>query len=450
MNSSLEAKADISALPNTGKVIIGFSAGADSMSLVHFVMNKLDRSRLICAHVNHMLRGKEADSDENTAREFCVKNGLSFQLKKIDIEEEAKKRKIGTEECGRQVRYEFFESLLTSADDRILTAHNADDNAETVLMNLTKGTGLRGLCGIPYERGNIIRPFISVERREIEDYCRRNNLKYVTDSSNKANDYTRNKLRNQVFTLLTEVNPNVISTISQMTETLKADEDFLSKEAGKLHIKAETENGLDMKAIRTEAESIKNRAIKLYLEKSGCKRPERKHIEMILSSANGQSVSVPGGFSASISHDVLSVSAIEKVDWEMTVAEGITDLPNGKRLKLTIYDNDRERTGFIHKKLFNSAFDCDTISKHVIARNRREGDMFSPAGRNVTKSVKKLLWEMKVPSFMRDSVTILESGGDIVFVEGAGVSERHRLTEKTKRIGIIELEAIEGRGDYGE
>ncbi len=464
MISSLEAKANLSGLgvgtfdgtSKIGKMIIGFSAGADSMSLVHFLMSKVERERIICAHVNHMLRGEEAENDERAARSFCEKNGLRFELRKLDINAEAKKRKIGTEECGRQVRYEFFESLVTSEEDRILTAHNADDNAETVLMNLTKGAGLHGLCGIPYQRGNIIRPLIDVERSEIEDYCKLYNLPYVTDSSNLANDYTRNRLRNQVFPVLKEINPNIISAVSQMTDTLKEEDAYLTAQAERLLTEAEASGGLNMEVLTPAPQSIKSRAIMLYLEKSGCMRPERGHIERIASCENGQRISVPGGFSAAVSRGILSVRKTETEDWSIVITGESTDLPIGKRLRLTVTeeqenkempDDDTERIRFIHKKLFNSAFDYDTISENIIARNRREGDMFTPAGRNGTKRVKKLLWEMKVPSFMRNDVTILECGGDIVFVEGAGVSERHRLTENTKRIAIIELEAINLGGE---
>ena len=168
INSLFKDKALLNMLPQDGKVVAGVSGGADSMALLHFVMQTISKDRIICAHLNHMIRGEEADRDESFVREFCDDNGIECKVLREDIPKMSAESKIGTEECGRKVRYGFFHSLAKGENDRILTAHNADDNAETVIMNLAKGTGVDGMCGIPKKRGKILRPLLNISMAEIE------------------------------------------------------------------------------------------------------------------------------------------------------------------------------------------------------------------------------------------------------------------------------------------
>ena len=164
--SELLAGADISGLPQRGKVVVGFSGGADSTALAHWLLGRLGPERLVLAHVNHQLRGEESDRDEAAARAFAQRFGLDFALRREDVAALARRRGLGLEECGRQVRYGFFQSLAPGEEDRILTAHNANDNAETVLMHLCRGTSLPGLLGIPARRGKVLRPRLRVYSRE--------------------------------------------------------------------------------------------------------------------------------------------------------------------------------------------------------------------------------------------------------------------------------------------
>ena len=200
--SELLAGADISGLPQRGKVVVGFSGGADSTALAHWLLGRLGPERLVLAHVNHQLRGEESDRDEAAARAFAQRFGLDFALRREDVAALARRRGLGLEECGRQVRYGFFQSLAPGEEDRILTAHNANDNAETVLMHLCRGTSLPGLLGIPARRGKVLRPLLRVPRGEIEAYCQAHGLPYVTDSSNLSREYTRNRLRLEVVVLM--------------------------------------------------------------------------------------------------------------------------------------------------------------------------------------------------------------------------------------------------------
>lgn len=447
--SVLEKNADISALPEVGAVIIGFSGGADSMALTHYIASRLDKSRIICAHLNHMLRGEAALLDERAVEDFCKEHGLRFEVRRIDVQAEAKKRGIGTEECGRELRYDFFEELVSSAEDKILTAHNANDNAETMLMNMVRGSSLSGLTGIPYVRGRVVRPLIKVSRGDIEDYCKLFDLPYVTDATNSENEYTRNKLRNLVLPVLEEINPRVVESFSALSASLLEDREYLDSEAQKLLDLAREPHGLNVSVLKAAPVSLLKRALKLYLEEQGSGRLEKKHIDVLSSSlANGSSVSIPGKLNAAVSGGYFRVAPeVEKLadePWSVEIAEEKTFLPDGRVLTITLRsldgeDIDTENRIFVHKKLFSLAFDYDTITKALCVRNRREGDSFSPAGRNVTKKLKKLFNELGIPQHVRGNVGIIESGGEIVFVEGVGPAEKFKLTEDTKTAAIVEI-----------
>lgn len=441
MNNDFFADVDLSPLGETGRVVVGFSGGADSMALVHYLACHIEKSRLLCAHVNHMLRGTEADRDEAAAKAFCETQGLRFASKRIDIHAEAVKRSMGTEECGREMRYAFFSSLIKEETGMITTAHNADDNAETILMNLAKGTGLQGLCGIPALRGNIFRPLLSVSRAEIEAYCTAFSLPYVTDSSNAGDDYTRNKIRHHVMPVLKEVNPRFVQAAAQMAGILKPEVSYMEKQAKALLEKARTKYGLDIGKLIEADEAVLSLALKLYLEKTGCPRIGHGHIRTVMENLTKEKTAgIPGGLQVSCSRGILRVTATERQPWQLEIHGEKTLLPDGRTLVLR-YETlpDTEKIIKINNLLFKSALDYDTITKVLIARNRRHGDKFAPAGRGVTKRLKTLFAEMQVPVPMRDELVFLECGGILAYIEGAGVSERFKVTRKTKNMVFVEI-----------
>lgn len=214
-------------------IVIGVSGGPDSITLL-FVLYKLKEKlkiQLTVAHVNHMLR-EEADSETEFVREFCEKIGVKCYIKKINILEEANKQKISTELAGRKARYDFFEEVLQDVHaNKIATAHNANDNAETLLMNLIRGSGSSGLKGIEKIReGKFIRPIINCTRKEIEQYCKENNLNPKYDKTNKENIYTRNKIRNLLIPYIEkEFNPNIIETLNRLSEIVEKEDAYFHK-----------------------------------------------------------------------------------------------------------------------------------------------------------------------------------------------------------------------------
>ena len=217
------------------KVLIGVSGGPDSICILH-VFNKLKsvlKIEIYVAHVNHMIR-KEADKETEYVKEFCKNLNVECFIKKIDVVKYAKEHKIGIEEAGRNIRYNFFEEVSKNImADKIVTAHNSNDNAETVLLNIIRGSGLSGLKGIePIRENKYIRPLIQTERIDIEKYCIENKLQPKIDKSNLDNEYTRNKTRNLLIPYIKkEFNSNIINTINRLSEIVSAENEYMEETA---------------------------------------------------------------------------------------------------------------------------------------------------------------------------------------------------------------------------
>lgn len=215
-------------LESGDKVIVALSGGADSVSLL-FALRELSDElgiTLSACHVNHGLRGEESDADCRFVQELCERLNVPLELLETDVRAFRKKHE-SLEECARRVRYDFFDRI--SNGKKLATAHTASDNAETVMLNLIRGTALKGLCGIPPVRGNIIRPLIFCSREEIEQYCKDNSLSYVTDKTNFSLDYTRNKVRHNIIPLLREINPALYESFKRMNISLYDDNAYFEK-----------------------------------------------------------------------------------------------------------------------------------------------------------------------------------------------------------------------------
>lgn len=459
-----ELRGDLSGLPDHGLVVVGFSGGADSTALVHWLAGRVDRSRLVLAHVNHLLRGGEAERDEAAAEAFAKSLGLCFKAFRADVGALARERGLGLEECGRTVRYEFFQSLAPGEHDRILTAHNLNDNAETMLWNLCRGTGLSGLCGIPYNRGKILRPFLKVGRDEIENYCEVHGLSYVTDSTNLSGNFSRNRIRREVLPVLEELNPQTVKAMSQTAELLSRDRDFLREEADRLLEKAGRPHGLDTGILGAAPAAVSGLSIRLWLERQGFFHTEKKHFDMIMESlSTGGAVPIPGGGLVRCSGGLLTIDPQEAPEpFCMEVSLGETVLPGGRTLVLekkeVFFGKSTQK---IHNLDFKNALDCDIITAisltekepgpyRLTARTRRVGDRFSPAGRGLSKPLKQIFQELGVPPALRENAVLLECGGKVAYCQGAGVSEEFRVRETTKEAIFVSLRENAGKAEGNE
>lgn len=269
-------------IKNEDTIVVGVSGGPDSMTLLNVLINIKENSKIkyniVVAHINHGIR-KEAEEETKYVEDFCKTNNIECFIKREKVEELAKVQKIGTEEAGRKLRYEFFDEVLKKVNgNKIATAHNANDNSETVLMNILRGSGTSGLKGIEVNRENkFIRPLIEIERKEIEEYCKDNNLNPKIDMSNKENIYTRNKIRNILLPLIEEqFNPNIVNSLNRLSEIAKEENDYIQKQVEKIYkeivvkeyLGEEYFEGnntiiLDLKKFNNQEKVIKNR-ITLY------------------------------------------------------------------------------------------------------------------------------------------------------------------------------------------
>ncbi len=433
--------------PQGCRIVVGLSGGADSMALTHFLSRYAARNgnSLVAAHVNHCLRGQESDSDERFVRSFCERNGLALEVRRADVASLAKQRSLGIEECGRAVRYSFFDSLC-GENGRIATAHTLSDSAETVLMNLARGAGPRGLCGIPPVRGRIVRPLLEVTRSETERYCEFYGLAYVTDSTNLQEEYARNRIRLRAVPALKSVNPSFEACVLHTTALLRCDEEYFSRLAEKAAAEAKVPSGgYDLAALQKLPRAVLLRVIPLAIRSVSGARLGYGHIlsvEEIVRNGRG-AVTVAGGIQCFASGNTLFVTRRKKgraCQWSVPLGPHATLLPDGREFCLCRVTGEdwKNRRKKINNLLFNNLINYDTISDNgSFIRNRRGGDLFRPACRGVTKSLKKLFNEAHTPVSERGQLAILESGGKILWVEGFGVSEEARVTENTREAAEI-------------
>ena len=278
------------------RVILGVSGGPDSIAMLN-ILNDIKNDKnlhmnfdIIVAHVNHMIR-EEAIDDQRFVENFCKKIGVSFYAKSIDVQKIANNKKIGTEEAGRVVRYEFFDEILEKTkSNKIAIAHNKNDRAETIIMNTLRGSGISGLKGIEPKRGKYIRPLIECERTEIEKYCEQNKLEPRIDKTNFENIYTRNKIRNIVIPYIKEeFNPNIVNTLERLSQLICEEEEYIENQVEKIYNsilieEKEEQIILDIKEFNKQEKVIKSRILLYTITKlfGNSKNIEKVHIEDII------------------------------------------------------------------------------------------------------------------------------------------------------------------------
>lgn len=264
----LRAISDCEMLRAGDAVVVALSGGADSVSLLHALYSLRDELgiTLSACHVNHCLRGEESDRDMQFCREMCGRLGVELKILTVEVASQVQKHE-SLEECARRIRYAFFDEV--SQGKKLATAHNCSDCAETVILNMLRGTGLKGLCGIPPVRGNIIRPLIYCTRAEVEQYCAENGLQYVTDSTNLSCDYTRNKVRRLILPQMLEINGSLFGTMSRMEKSLREDSELLESMADSALNDAKKDNGWAVKKLAALPKPIRARAVKRILSANG-------------------------------------------------------------------------------------------------------------------------------------------------------------------------------------
>lgn len=452
LNSIYETITRYSMLESVNSVIVGFSGGADSTALLHFLYffasERNKKFNVEAVHVNHGLRGKESERDENFVREFCQKFGIKLTVKKIDIAKFSADNKIGLEEAGRKSRYDIFNAVAESKSEhksgvKIATAHTLSDSCETLIFNLARGTSLKGLCGIPPVRGNIIRPLIGITREDVEAYCKFNNLDYVNDSTNFKRDYTRNKIRLDIIPRLKEINKNFERTLGRNLITLISEEEYLESVTNKEFdfVKRVNENEYDAKKIINLPCAIRNRIIAKIIKIGSGAVPEQKYVECTnLLLQGGKEVNLPNKKKLVCENDILKVKnqkeSANNLKWEYVFSENVFLT----EIKTNIIIEVRPLSEYLeNKKRFNdkNILDFEKIPRDAIIRNRRTGDRFCFSCRNITKTVKKLMNELKIPPSSRNLVPLIAHKNEVIWVDGVGAAEGYGVNKQTKKVAII-------------
>ena len=430
------------------KVIVALSGGADSIALTLALLElapKLD-IEVYAANLNHNIRGDEGERDSAFVKEFCKKKGIPLFERSLDIPRIARDGGIGEEECGRRERYRFFEDTAKALGGaKIATGHHMGDNAETVLFNLFRGTGAKGLCGIPYVRGNIIRPLLDVTKREILSYVQNKGESYVTDSSNLDVHYTRNKIRNLVMPEIKKVFPDAEEKISRLSEIIAADEDLFEKQC-------ESSGAFCDGAIICEKflplhTSLKKRIALRALKEWGAADIDKKSVESVMALASNTS-----GKQTSV-HSLRLINSYGKVrpyadndiclSFSVNVGENAVIRHKGQVIEVKTVDKYEKMSD--NKTM--AVFDAGKLSCNIDVRTRKDGDYMYPYGMSGRKKIKELFIDMKIPRDERDGIILFALGSEVIFIPNIRRSSRYAADNDTKKFLIIKYTKEEDGAD---
>ncbi len=382
-------------------VICAVSGGADSVAMLfalYLLREKLGIT-LEAAHFNHNLRGEEALRDETFVRELCARYEIPLHVASGEIHPGKK----GLEAAARDARYAFLEGL----PGKIATAHTADDNAETILMHLVRGTGLKGLGGIAPQRGKLIRPMLGITRREVEDFLAEWHLPHVEDSTNETDAFLRNRLRHHVMPLLTAENPRIAENLSQMALRLREDEACLSQ-------LSRYETLPEVETLRTLPSAVRSRMLERFLKENGVREPEDVHIAqaeaLVFSESPSASAAFPGGVTLSRQYGHLTANPTGEAFTPVTLTcPGSTEAAG---IRITC-----EPAGELAQSE-NLLTVCP--SGKISIRPRQTGDKIRLSGGS--KSLKKLFIDRKIPAAVRERIPVVCDETGILGVYSIGVN----------------------------
>lgn len=419
-NKVLKTVKKYNMLSKGDRVLIGVSGGADSIALLEFFVSVKEKYDLdICvAHIEHGIRGEDSVNDAEFVENYCKKLGVNFYLKTIDAPNLAKKAKMGVEEYSRMARYDFFNTIEC---DKIATAHNLTDNIETLLFRLARGTGLKGACSIPAVRGKIIRPFIEVSSGEIRKWCNDNNIPYRVDCTNSDSAYSRNLIRLEILPLFEKLNANYQDNIENFISDVNEDYAFIDNYVKSIYPKIVKNNEIDLPKLNELDLSIKKRILIMFFDENGYSL-NRIHLQSVID------ITLKSG-KTQIKENVFAISAKGKI----RIAK-FNDLNKKDEFVTKILNIDEFKD-----KNIDFYCDCDKIVGNIIIRSKQAGDRIKPAGRNVSKTLKKLLNESAYPIEKRDKKIVVCDDLGIVGVIGLCADERVKVDCNTAKILTIKL-----------
>lgn len=434
------------------RVIVGVSGGPDSVCLLHLFKTFSDELSLhiYVAHLNHMFRGSESEEDAQFVKALCSKWGLPFFSNQVNVPELINRTGLSPEDAARQVRYEFFNEVKEQTGaQKIATGHNRNDHEETILMNIFRGAGLDGLIGIEPVRDYYIRPLIEIPRKVIEKYLKQQDIPSRIDATNLTTEYFRNSLRLELIPLIREKYcPHLGQSLRRLSEIARRDLSFMEKETRKAWFEVvrcePTKVIIDVEKFSEQDEAIKYRLAREAVETlaGDTKDFEARHtellVEFIQQAQSGSLIDLPKNLQGEkvyehciISEEIISETA--DYSYNLPVPGQIIIKETGVHIKADVINRNKETT--IKSNPRFAYLDYDKINpKNLLVRNRKPGDRFKPLGGTGFKKLKDFFIDEKVSRRKRNDVSIIEAGGQIIWVGGMRIDDRFKVTEETKRI----------------
>ena len=441
------------------RVVVGVSGGADSICLLHtlYACQSEIVFTMIVVHINHHLRGEEASADERFVKELCQQLQIPYQSVEINVKEEAAKRKVSIEEAGRLIRREVFERI---ADDcgasKIALGHHQDDQAETVIFNMVRGSALAGLCGIHPIKGQYIRPLLAINREEIEEYLTNSGFRWRVDSSNLTEVYTRNKIRHRVLGYLKEeVNQKAGGHIANAAEHLQEVEAYLkdqTKVATNQYTKVKDNHIFINEQLYQEATIIQKNVMRSCINRlAGSLKDINKEniiaMTTIFNKKVGKQIEIGQGIVISRSYTGAVLKKADKGLEEAMLQSTKLPVPGQCQVGQVNFSceiND-QGTKRIVDNTYTKWFDYDKIKGDLIIRTRTQGDVITTCVGGGKKKLKDYFIDTKIPQAKRDKILLVTVGSEVLWVVGNRVSEKYKVSQSTRQILMIKME--EGKQD---
>lgn len=433
-------------LQDGDSVLLGVSGGADSVCMLHVLYSLREKYhlKLYVVHVNHGIRGSEAKRDADFVEQMAENLQIPFRVVTANIPEMAKEQKLSEEEAGRIFRYNTFEQVANEVGaNKIAVAHNLNDNSETVLFNLFRGSRLKGLTGISPMRGQIIRPLLCCSRNEIEQYLQENNLSYCTDSTNKETDYSRNRIRLKLMPYIKEnINQKAEYNIVNAAENLSQVYEYIYGEAQKAY-KIHVKDNVLLNSAEDLNVVILQEVVRMWiLENTGrLKDIKANHVNIViglLSNQVSKKSELPYGLKLIKTYEGVKV-LLENNEGKDSNRQTIIEdgkIFNTEKITVTVENESFDKSN-IPDLLYTKWLDYDKI-KGLTLRKRLPGDYIeisgSESGRSVKKKLKKYFIDNKIPQEERNNIWLLADGNHVVWIVGYRISEMCKVTDSTKRI----------------
>lgn len=428
-------------------IVSAVSGGSDSVFMLEMLLAiKSDYElNIIVCHVNHGLRGAEAQRDEDFVKKLAEKNGLIYEVEHIDMAGYAKEHSLTCEEAGRKLRYLFFEEIKEKYKaDKVAIAHNENDVAETIFLNIFRGTGLDGLESIPLRRDFYIRPILCFEKSEILDFLKENNIHYVDDSTNFTNDYKRNMIRNEIIPFIKKnFNENIVSSMSRLASIAKENNIYLEDIINDKYIDIVKSNTIDREGFNELNHYEKTLVLRKFLRENlnylnNISKDNIEDMINLISLDSGKKYDIDGkhylvnDFDKTIFKklDINELSEEISLDFKLDKVYNIY----GSKFKFVLSD----------KILSKKYLDYDLLTGKLSLRNRRSGDRFNPFGMKGSKKIKDYFVDKKVSSDDRSKVLFLMNGDEIACVVGYDIADKYRASSKTKNYLNVIMEGNDG------